>query len=153
MGWPGTAQLIVWGTMSGPCVRIPFWVRVFLLLLFHRVSAGCPELLSSGCSCAEDRGKAHTAPGARRKVSCVGKELTETPEVSLLPNRTVSLWVFHSFHSLTTQTPRISWKQQIAYSTTMTLPSQYNYIKLMFVLHFWPKSLWYGLCSKLYLSL
>ncbi|XP_016105815.1 G-protein coupled receptor 124-like [Sinocyclocheilus grahami] len=77
--------------MSGPCVRIPFWVRVFLLLLLHRVSAGCPELLSSGCSCAEDRGKAHAAPGARRKVSCVGKELTETPEVSLLPNRTVSL--------------------------------------------------------------
>ncbi|XDV48634.1 hypothetical protein PO909_018021 [Leuciscus waleckii] len=67
--------------MSGPCVRIPFWVRVFLLLLLHRVSAGCPELLSSGCSCAEDRGKAHPAPGARRKVSCGGKELTETPEI------------------------------------------------------------------------
>uniref|UniRef100_A0A8C1RVV6 Adhesion G protein-coupled receptor A2 n=1 Tax=Cyprinus carpio TaxID=7962 RepID=A0A8C1RVV6_CYPCA len=77
--------------MSRPCVHIPFWVRVFFLLLLHRVSAGCPELLSSGCSCAEDRGKAHTAPGARRKVSCVGKELTETPEISLLPNRTISL--------------------------------------------------------------
>ncbi|KAK9970335.1 hypothetical protein ABG768_026283, partial [Culter alburnus] len=77
--------------MSEPCVRIPFWVRVFLLLLLHRASAGCPELLSSGCSCAEDRGKAHSVPGARRKVSCGGKELTETPEVSLLPNRTVSL--------------------------------------------------------------
>uniref|UniRef100_A0A8C1Y2A7 Adhesion G protein-coupled receptor A2 n=1 Tax=Cyprinus carpio TaxID=7962 RepID=A0A8C1Y2A7_CYPCA len=81
---PGAHRM--WGTMSGPCVRIPFWVRVFLLLLLHRVSAGCPELLSSGCSCAEDRGKAHSAPGARRKVSCVGKELTETPEV-----------IFHSF--------------------------------------------------------
>uniref|UniRef100_A0A8C2Q649 Adhesion G protein-coupled receptor A2 n=1 Tax=Cyprinus carpio TaxID=7962 RepID=A0A8C2Q649_CYPCA len=87
---PGAHRM--WGTMSRPWVHIPFWVRVFLLLLLHRVSAGCPELLSSGCSCAEDRGKAHSAPGARRKVSCVGKELTETPEVSLLPNRTVSLF-------------------------------------------------------------
>uniref|UniRef100_A0A8C2KI53 Adhesion G protein-coupled receptor A2 n=1 Tax=Cyprinus carpio TaxID=7962 RepID=A0A8C2KI53_CYPCA len=87
---PGAHRM--WGTMSRPWVHIPFWVRVFLLLLLHRVSAGCPELLSSGCSCAEDRGKAHSAPGARRKVSCVGKELTETPEVSLLPNRTVSLY-------------------------------------------------------------
>ncbi|XP_051525299.1 adhesion G protein-coupled receptor A2 [Myxocyprinus asiaticus] len=83
--------------MSGPCVRVPFWVRLCLLLLLHgsasecRVIEGCPELLSSGCSCTEDRAKAHSAPGARRKVSCVGKELTETPEVSLLPNRTVSL--------------------------------------------------------------
>ncbi|XP_051510132.1 adhesion G protein-coupled receptor A2-like isoform X1 [Myxocyprinus asiaticus] len=83
--------------MSGPCVRISFWVRLCLLLLLHgsasecRVSEGCPELLSSGCSCTEDRAKAHPAPGARRKVSCGGKELTETPEVSLLPNRTVSL--------------------------------------------------------------
>lgn len=83
--------------MSGPSIRIPFWVRLFLLLFLHsgapegRVIEGCPELLSSGCSCTEDRAKAHPAPGARRKVSCVGKELTETPEVSLLPNRTVSL--------------------------------------------------------------
>ncbi|XP_051965292.1 adhesion G protein-coupled receptor A2 [Xyrauchen texanus] len=83
--------------MSGPCVRVPFWVRLCLLLLLHsstsecRVTEGCPELLSSGCSCTEDRAKAHAAPGARRKVSCGGKELTETPEVSLLPNRTVSL--------------------------------------------------------------
>ncbi|XP_056629382.1 adhesion G protein-coupled receptor A2 isoform X1 [Triplophysa dalaica] len=83
--------------MSGPCIRIPFWVRMFLLLLLQssasecRVTEGCPELLSSGCSCTEERGKAHPAPGARRKVSCGGKELTETPEVSLLPSRTVSL--------------------------------------------------------------
>lgn len=77
--------------MSGPCVRIPFWVRVFLLLLLYRIAAGCPELFSSGCSCTEDRSKAHPTPGTRRKVSCGGKELTETPEVSLLPNRTVSL--------------------------------------------------------------
>ncbi|KAA0713708.1 Adhesion G protein-coupled receptor A2 [Triplophysa tibetana] len=56
-----------------------------------RVTEGCPELLSSGCSCSEERGKAHPAPGARRKVSCGGKELTETPEVSLLPSGTVSL--------------------------------------------------------------
>ncbi|XP_057213521.1 adhesion G protein-coupled receptor A2 isoform X1 [Triplophysa rosa] len=83
--------------MSGPCIRIPFWVRLFLLLLLQssasecRVTEGCPELLSSGCSCTEERGKAHPAPGARRKVSCGGKELTETPEVSLLPSRTVSL--------------------------------------------------------------
>ncbi|TRY92562.1 hypothetical protein DNTS_027578 [Danionella cerebrum] len=85
---------MVWGTMSGPRVLIPFRLCVFLLLLLEVVDGvptGCPELLSSGCSCTEDRGKAHPAPGPRRKVSCGGKELSEVPEVSLLPNRTVSL--------------------------------------------------------------
>ncbi|XP_076845234.1 LOW QUALITY PROTEIN: adhesion G protein-coupled receptor A2 [Brachyhypopomus gauderio] len=82
------------GTMLRP--SIPFWGRLLLLLVLLvasecRLAQTCPELVSMGCSCADDRIKAHAAQGARKRVSCAGKELTETPDVSLLPNRTFTL--------------------------------------------------------------
>lgn len=63
-----------------------------LLLLLLGFARACRELLSSGCSCQVERAKGHTVQaGARQRVSCASKELTETPEVSLMPNRTISL--------------------------------------------------------------
>ncbi|XP_026880831.2 adhesion G protein-coupled receptor A2 isoform X2 [Electrophorus electricus] len=84
------------GTMLRPGVGIPFWGRLLLLLVLLiasecRLAQACPELVSSGCSCTDERTKAHSAQAARKRVSCAGKELTEIPEVSLLPNRTISL--------------------------------------------------------------
>ncbi|XP_027022968.1 adhesion G protein-coupled receptor A2 isoform X1 [Tachysurus fulvidraco] len=80
--------------MLGRSARASFRGRsllVLLLLLLGFVRA-CRELLSSGCSCTDERAKGHTAQaGARKRVSCAGKELTETPEASLMPNRTISL--------------------------------------------------------------
>ncbi|MCI4381174.1 hypothetical protein PGIGA_G00248810 [Pangasianodon gigas] len=65
---------------------------VLLLLLLLGFARACRELLSSGCSCTDERAKGHTAQaGARKRVSCAGKELTETPEANLMPNRTISL--------------------------------------------------------------
>lgn len=67
-------------------------VPLLLLLLHLGCARACRELLSSGCSCTDERSKGHAAQaGARKRVSCVGKELTETPRASLMPNRTVSL--------------------------------------------------------------
>uniref|UniRef100_A0AAY4EXG3 Adhesion G protein-coupled receptor A2 n=1 Tax=Denticeps clupeoides TaxID=299321 RepID=A0AAY4EXG3_9TELE len=51
----------------------------------------CPGLVSSGCSCSDERPKAHAAPADRKRVSCSGDELAEAPESGLLPNRTVTL--------------------------------------------------------------
>ncbi|KAM9474884.1 adhesion G protein-coupled receptor A2 [Clarias gariepinus] len=67
-------------------------VLLLLLLLHLGCARACREILSSGCSCTDERSKGHAAQaGARKRVSCVGKELTETPRASLMPNRTVSL--------------------------------------------------------------
>ncbi|XP_030622156.1 adhesion G protein-coupled receptor A2 [Chanos chanos] len=79
-----------------PGVGIPSWGRLLLLLIFLTVSESrhsetCPGLISTGCSCSEERSKSHSSPAPRKKVSCVGEELTETPEPSLLPNHTVTL--------------------------------------------------------------
>lgn len=68
------------------------FARLALLLLVCGCARACRELLSNGCSCKEDRAKAHAVQaGTRRRVNCAGKELTETPRVNLLPNRTLSL--------------------------------------------------------------
>lgn len=67
-------------------------VLLLLLLLLLGFARACRELLSSGCSCTDERVKGHTAQaGARKRVNCAGKELTDTPEASLMPNRTISL--------------------------------------------------------------
>lgn len=77
--------------------RVSFGGRsllALLLLLFPLLgfARACRELLSSGCSCTDERTKSHTVQaGARRRVSCAGKELTDTPEPNLMPNRTISL--------------------------------------------------------------
>uniref|UniRef100_A0A8C9VC48 Adhesion G protein-coupled receptor A2 n=1 Tax=Scleropages formosus TaxID=113540 RepID=A0A8C9VC48_SCLFO len=81
--------------MRLPCAAVPFWTRALLLLLVTvahwGLSRACPELAASGCSCADERSKAPGAPLERKRVSCAGEELSELPQVSLLPNRTVTL--------------------------------------------------------------
>ncbi|XP_063049483.1 adhesion G protein-coupled receptor A2 [Engraulis encrasicolus] len=89
------------GTMSATSCffSIPLCGRLLVLILLlvcvtaaeGRLSDACPGLLTSGCSCTDERAKAHTTPGVRKRVSCSSDELTETPEASLLPNRTVTL--------------------------------------------------------------
>ncbi|XP_064203569.1 adhesion G protein-coupled receptor A2 [Anguilla rostrata] len=84
------------GTMRIPGVGVPFWGRLLLLLYFlaaseSRLVQACPGLITSGCSCTDERPKAHTTTSVRKRVSCSGEELSETPQASLLPNRTVTL--------------------------------------------------------------
>ncbi|KAJ8378059.1 hypothetical protein AAFF_G00248540 [Aldrovandia affinis] len=86
------------GTMRIPAVGVPFLGCLFLLLLLcflaateSRLVQACPGLTTSGCSCTDERTKAHAASSVRKRVSCSGEELAETPQASLLPNRTVTL--------------------------------------------------------------
>lgn len=86
-------------TMIAPGLGIPLLPgRLVLMLLLlsasePRFSQACPGLLAShsGCSCTDDRSKAHSVQAVGRRVSCSKEELTEAPDPSLLPNRTVSL--------------------------------------------------------------
>lgn len=86
-------------TMFAPGVGIPLLPgRLVLMLLLlcatePRLSRACPGLLAStsGCSCTDDRSKAHGVQAVGRRVSCSKEELTEPPDASLLPNRTVTL--------------------------------------------------------------
>ncbi|XP_061674509.1 adhesion G protein-coupled receptor A2 isoform X2 [Syngnathoides biaculeatus] len=75
---------------------------VLMLLLLLLAAVGPPPARACrgplGCSCAEERSKAHgaqAAPGGR-KVSCAKEELSEAPDASLLPNRTVTLILSHN---------------------------------------------------------
>lgn len=86
-------------TMSAPGVGIPLLLgRLVLMLLLlsasePRLSQACPGLLTatSGCSCTDERSKAHGVQAAGQRVSCSKEELSEPPDASLLPNRTVTL--------------------------------------------------------------
>lgn len=87
-------------TMFAPGVGIPLLPgRLVLMLLLlsasakPRLSQACPGLLAStsGCSCTDERTKAHSVQAVGRRVSCSKEELSEPPEASLLPNRTVIL--------------------------------------------------------------
>uniref|UniRef100_A0A3Q1CM00 G-protein coupled receptors family 2 profile 2 domain-containing protein n=1 Tax=Amphiprion ocellaris TaxID=80972 RepID=A0A3Q1CM00_AMPOC len=80
--------------------------RLVLMLLLlcatePRLSQACPGLLAStsGCSCTDDRSKAHGVQAVGRRVSCSKEELTELPDASLLPNRTVTLDLKHNLIS------------------------------------------------------
>uniref|UniRef100_A0A673BYZ7 Adhesion G protein-coupled receptor A2 n=1 Tax=Sphaeramia orbicularis TaxID=375764 RepID=A0A673BYZ7_9TELE len=86
--------------MFAPGVGIPLLPRrlvLMLLLVFAtepRLSQACPGLIAStsGCSCTDERSKAHGGVQAfGRRVSCSKEELSEPPDASLLPNRTVTL--------------------------------------------------------------
>ncbi|XP_076125897.1 adhesion G protein-coupled receptor A2 [Alosa pseudoharengus] len=84
------------GTMSATSFSIPLWRHLLVMLVCltateSRITDACSGLLTIGCSCTDERMKAHTTPGVRKRVSCSSDELTETPEASLLPNRTVTL--------------------------------------------------------------
>lgn len=87
-------------TMVAPGVGIPLLPGLLVLMLLLLSQAGpatsgaCPGLLAStgGCSCADERPKAHgVAQALGRRVTCSKEELTEPPDGSLLPNRTVTL--------------------------------------------------------------
>ncbi|XP_077418686.1 adhesion G protein-coupled receptor A2 [Vanacampus margaritifer] len=87
--------------MSAPGLGIPVLPgRVVLMLLFllsapgPRPSRACRGLL--GCSCSDERSKAHGGQPLGRRVSCGKEELSEPPDASLLPNRTVTLILSHN---------------------------------------------------------
>uniref|UniRef100_A0A6Q2ZIC6 Adhesion G protein-coupled receptor A2 n=1 Tax=Esox lucius TaxID=8010 RepID=A0A6Q2ZIC6_ESOLU len=82
--------------MIVPGVGIPVLGRLLLMLALlsaseSRLTQACPGLITSGCSCTDERSKAHASPAVRKRVSCSSEELSETPEPGLLPNRTVTL--------------------------------------------------------------
>ncbi|XP_062307952.1 adhesion G protein-coupled receptor A2 [Osmerus eperlanus] len=82
--------------MFVPSVDIPLPGRLLLMLVLlcaseSRPSPSCPGLITSGCSCTDERTKAHSTPVTRKRVSCSNKELSGTPDASLLPNMTVTL--------------------------------------------------------------
>ncbi|XP_066570553.1 adhesion G protein-coupled receptor A2 [Amia ocellicauda] len=82
--------------MRVPVVGVPFGVALMLLLVLsaapgYHLAKACPGLISSGCSCTDDRSRTHTSTALRKKVSCSGEELSDPPHASLLPNRTVTL--------------------------------------------------------------
>ncbi|XP_076010404.1 adhesion G protein-coupled receptor A2 [Genypterus blacodes] len=91
-------------TMFAPGVGIPLLLgRLVLMLLLlsasePRLSQACPGLLAatSGCSCTDERAKAHGVQAAGKRVSCSKEELPEPPDASLLPNRTVTLILSHN---------------------------------------------------------
>ncbi|KAE8292394.1 Adhesion G protein-coupled receptor A2 [Larimichthys crocea] len=90
--------------MFAPGVGIPLLPgRLVLMLLLlsasePRFSQACPGLLAStsGCSCTDERSKAHSVQTVGRRVSCSKEELSEPPDASLLPNRTVTLILSHN---------------------------------------------------------
>ncbi|XP_069555881.1 LOW QUALITY PROTEIN: adhesion G protein-coupled receptor A2 [Brachyistius frenatus] len=91
-------------TMFAPGFGIPVLPgRLVLMLLLlsasePRLSQACPGLLaaSSGCSCTDERSKAHGVQAVGRRVSCSKEELIELPDASLLPNKTVTLILSHN---------------------------------------------------------
>lgn len=83
---------------AGVGIPLPPGLLVLMLLLLSRAgpatSGACPGLLAStgGCSCADERPKAHgVAQVQGKRVTCSKEELTEPPDGSLLPNRTLNL--------------------------------------------------------------
>lgn len=83
-------------TMFGiplPPGRLVLMLLLLLCAAEPRISEACPGLLAStsGCSCTDERSKAHGVQAVGRRVSCNKEELTEIPDASLLPNRTVTL--------------------------------------------------------------
>uniref|UniRef100_A0AAQ4NX21 Adhesion G protein-coupled receptor A2 n=1 Tax=Gasterosteus aculeatus aculeatus TaxID=481459 RepID=A0AAQ4NX21_GASAC len=91
-------------TMFTPGVGIPLLPgRLVLMLLLlsasePRLSQACTGLLAStsGCSCTDERSKAHGVQAFGRRVSCSKEELSEPPDAALLPNRTVTLILSHN---------------------------------------------------------
>ncbi|KAM9858250.1 adhesion G protein-coupled receptor A2 [Aulostomus maculatus] len=91
-------------TMFAPGVGIPLLPgRVVLMLLLLSasepwLSQACRGLLAStsGCSCTDERSKTHGVQAVGRRVSCSKEELSEPPDASLLPNRTVTLILSHN---------------------------------------------------------
>uniref|UniRef100_A0A8C7UZB4 Adhesion G protein-coupled receptor A2 n=1 Tax=Oncorhynchus mykiss TaxID=8022 RepID=A0A8C7UZB4_ONCMY len=81
--------------MIVPGVGIPRPERLLLMLVLlsvseSRLTQACPGLITSGCSCTDDRSKAHSTQTVRKRVRCGNEELSETPESGLLPNQTVT---------------------------------------------------------------
>ncbi|KAM9394516.1 adhesion G protein-coupled receptor A2 [Pholidichthys leucotaenia] len=91
-------------TMFAPGVGIPplQGSLVLMLLLLSasepRLSQACPGLLTSasGCSCADERSKAHGVQAVGKRVSCSKEELLQVPDTGLFPNRTVTLILSHN---------------------------------------------------------
>ncbi|XP_028312511.1 adhesion G protein-coupled receptor A2 [Gouania willdenowi] len=86
-----------WGIPQPPG-RVVLMLMMLLLASELRLSQTCPGLLTStsGCSCTDERSKGHGVQTVGRRVSCNKEELTEVPDASLLPNRTVTLILSHN---------------------------------------------------------
>ncbi|XP_037537044.1 adhesion G protein-coupled receptor A2 [Nematolebias whitei] len=86
----------------GAGISLPPGRLVLMLLLLSashtRPSQACPGLLAStsGCSCSEERAKAHGVQLVGKRISCSKEELLELPDASLFPNRTVTLILSHN---------------------------------------------------------
>uniref|UniRef100_A0AAQ4RJF4 Adhesion G protein-coupled receptor A2 n=1 Tax=Gasterosteus aculeatus aculeatus TaxID=481459 RepID=A0AAQ4RJF4_GASAC len=94
--------------MFTPGVGIPLLPgRLVLMLLLlsasePRLSQACTGLLAStsGCSCTDERSKAHGVQAFGRRVSCSKEELSEPPDAALLPNRTKHFLIKSNISSL-----------------------------------------------------
>ncbi|XP_072288688.1 adhesion G protein-coupled receptor A2 [Eucyclogobius newberryi] len=86
-------------TMCGIPARLVLMLLLYALPLELGRSQGvCPGPIAStgGCSCTDERSKGHGVQVLGRRVSCSKEELSEPPEPSLLPNRTVTLVLSHN---------------------------------------------------------
>lgn len=92
----GTAEVRLIRTMVVPGVGIPLLGRLLLMLVLlsaseSRLTQACSGLIITGCSCTDERSKAHATTPYRKRVSCDSEERSETPDPGLLPNGTVTL--------------------------------------------------------------
>uniref|UniRef100_A0A8C7P8E1 Adhesion G protein-coupled receptor A2 n=1 Tax=Oncorhynchus mykiss TaxID=8022 RepID=A0A8C7P8E1_ONCMY len=81
--------------MVVPGVGIPLLGRLLLMLVLlsaseSRLTQACSGLIITGCSCTDERSKAHATTPYRKRVSCDSEERSETPDPGLLPNGTVT---------------------------------------------------------------
>lgn len=86
-------------TMCGIPARLVLMLLFFALPLeLGRSQFICPGPIAStgGCSCSDERSKSHGVQAAGRRVSCSKEELSEPPDPSLLPNRTITLVLSHN---------------------------------------------------------
>lgn len=86
-------------TMCG----IPARLVLMLLLFVFPLEPGlaqvvCPGPIAStgGCSCTDERSKSHGVQAVGRRVSCSKEDLSDPPDPSLLPNKTVTLILSHN---------------------------------------------------------
>lgn len=86
-------------TMCGIPARLVLMLLLFALPLeLGRSQFICPGPIAftGGCSCMDERSKGHGVQAAGRRVSCSKEELSEPPDPSLLPNKTVTLVLSHN---------------------------------------------------------
>lgn len=79
------------GTMVAPGVGILLLPGRLVLMLLLLSASEPSQICNSGCSCKDEKIKAHSVQNEGKKVNCSKEELLELPDASLLPSNTVSL--------------------------------------------------------------